>query len=231
MLPITIGVSRCLTGELSRYDGRAKYSKVCCSQLDKIFELYPVCPEVESGLSIPRPPIELVQFPKRIKVLGRDNSSLDVTDQLLSFCDQQATSFALLSGFVLTPRSPSCGLNSVEIKSPEGRLLSKSSNGLFVSSLIKHFPYLPLIEEPYLAEEDVLSLFQVRVIVYHLIKQGEVFSKELLVKCIYRDLMLNIEETDSKESQMMVISKRLGEMSRAQVTNLLAILKENQSDI
>ncbi|MGB0238476.1 MAG: hypothetical protein ACPG4B_07770 [Cycloclasticus sp.] len=43
------------------------------------FELYSVCPEVESGISIPRPPIELVKFQKG---LGRDDASLDVTNQL-----------------------------------------------------------------------------------------------------------------------------------------------------
>lgn len=230
MLPISIGISRCLIGDAVRYDGTDKYSKLCRSQLSANFDLNSICPEVESGLSIPREPIELIQYSNKLKVLGRDDSSIDVTGQLLNFLNHKVPLLTLLSGFILTPRSPSCGLNTVVIKSPEGQVLSRSSNGLFVSSLIKNFPTLPLIEEPDLAEEGVLSLFQLRVIVYYLIRQEKLFARELFDKPIYWELVTNLHGDDSKNNQMMALNQRLDEMTNVQVTKLLRVLKESLND-
>jgi len=230
LLPISIGVSRCLVGDSVRYNGTDKYSIVCCSTLAENFELHSICPEVESGLSVPRAPVELVQYSKRLKAQGRDDLSVDVTDQLLTFFDHKVPTLASLSGFVLTPRSPSCGLNTVVIKSPDGDVLSRQANGLFVTSLMKHFPYLPLIEEPALVEESELSLFQLRVIVYYLIKKGILFSKEPIDKSVYGRLVGNFHGGESKKNQMMTLNKRLGLMTDEQITNLLTVLKENLND-
>ena len=99
-----------------------------------------------------------------------------------------------------------------------------------VRSLIKHFPTLPLIEEPDLAEEGVLSLFQLRVIVYYLIRQEKLFARELFDKPIYGDLVINTHGDDSKKNQMMALNQRLDEMTNVEVTNLLTVLKESLND-
>ncbi len=229
-MPIIIGMSRCLMGDPVRYDGRSKYSETCHLHLADCFVLYSVCPEVESGLSIPRPPIELVKCPNGLKALGRDDSSLDVASQLQSFCDRQVAGLSFLSGFVLVPRSPSCGLNTVPIKSPRGRPLSKNGSGLFVTNLREHFPDLPVIEEPDLSDHYALSLFQLRVIFYYLIRQGTVFSKELLAHQMYRDLVHNVEQNYSIKKQIMALNKRLNEMEESKMTDLLVILREHQCD-
>ncbi|WP_368670907.1 DUF523 domain-containing protein [Myxococcus sp. AM010] len=51
-------VSACLLGEACRYDGRCQRSeRVLAALADK--DVVPVCPEVASGLPVPRPPVDL----------------------------------------------------------------------------------------------------------------------------------------------------------------------------
>ncbi|WP_240358550.1 DUF523 domain-containing protein [Myxococcus vastator] len=51
-------VSACLLGEACRYDGRCQRSeRVLAALEDK--DVVPVCPEVGSGLPVPRPPVDL----------------------------------------------------------------------------------------------------------------------------------------------------------------------------
>lgn len=51
-------VSACLIGEACRFDGRSKRSERVMAALEGK-EVVPMCPEVGSGLPIPRPPVEL----------------------------------------------------------------------------------------------------------------------------------------------------------------------------
>lgn len=153
MLTINIGISHCLLGAQVRYDGKGKRSSICSSFLANDYNLLPICPEVEAGLSIPRPAVELVQYPHEIKALGRDDNLVDVTSTLRQFCATQVPQLTDLSGFILTPRSPSCGLNTVPIKSPHGQLLNANGRGIFAELLVDHYPSLPVIEEPELAKK------------------------------------------------------------------------------
>jgi len=227
---IKIGISRCLIGDPVRYDGASKYSEICCTQLATNYQLIAICPEVDSGLSVPRPPIELIQHVDGTKLIGRDNSSIDVTAKLISFFDSQVALFSSLSGFILTPRSPSCGLKSVAIKSPTGQLLSETSDGFFTASLINNFPYLPLIEEPFLADQRKLLLFQIRVIFYYLIQQNRLHSNQLIKHVTYAKLLVNIEGEETKKNKIITINKLLADMSREQLDPLLNILTENIND-
>ena len=229
-LPIRIGISRCLIGDSVRYDGANKYSKICCTELSKGFQLIPICPEVGAGLSVPRPPVELIQHIDGTKVIGRDDSSIDVTDKLIRFFDSQVPVLNSLAGFVLTPRSPSCGLTTVPIKSPNGRLLSKTGNGFFTTSLINHFPYLPLIEEPFLADQRELLLFQIRVIFYYLIHQNILFCNQFTEHVICAKLLDNIDVGDSKNKKMITLNTLLTGMRSEQLDPVLNILRERLND-
>ncbi len=68
MKTIKIGISRCLLGQRVRYDGADKYSRICNEDLAERFELVSVCPEVDAGLTVPRPPVEL-QSPLLLKLV------------------------------------------------------------------------------------------------------------------------------------------------------------------
>lgn len=227
MIPINIGISRCLTGDEVRYDGKGKYSAVCHMVLSKNFQLTPICPEVESGLPVPRPPIELIQYPNRVKLIGRDDRSINVTTQLKKFCDNRVPLMNLLSGFVLTPRSPSCGLSTVSLKSPNGEQRSSSSMGYFTKALSHQFTQLPLIEEPSLADERLLSLFQIRVIFYYLVRQGRLFTGGFLNESPYATLLNNVNKTGPKENLLMELNNSLDGLLEEQIKELLMLLREN----
>ncbi len=101
-------ISACLLGEPCRFDGRGKLNNELLDALgDKI--LIPVCPEVEGGLPIPRPPAE-------IKGAGvfRENGE-DVTESFqrgASLCTAKAVSIHA-SHAILKSRSPACGCGKV----------------------------------------------------------------------------------------------------------------------
>ena len=55
-----VGISRCLLGENVRYDGGHKLDRFLRDALGRHVEFVPVCPEVESGLPVPREAMRLV---------------------------------------------------------------------------------------------------------------------------------------------------------------------------
>src|SRR5512135_3707664 len=60
---IKIGISACLIGEKVRYDGGHRLDRYVTDTLGHYFEWFPVCPEVEYGLPVPREPMHLVGDP------------------------------------------------------------------------------------------------------------------------------------------------------------------------
>jgi len=80
-----LGVSQCLLGDAVRYDGQSKANQIILKQLAPLFQLVPVCPEVEAGLSIPRPAVQLTGSIENPRLIGRDDVSLDVTNTLSKY--------------------------------------------------------------------------------------------------------------------------------------------------
>ena len=78
-----IAISACLAGEAVRYDGASK-PLPDTDFFERHFQLISVCPEVGAGLSVPRPPVQLVQTQQGVRALGRDDPSIDVSNTLLA---------------------------------------------------------------------------------------------------------------------------------------------------
>lgn len=144
-----VGVSRCLLGDAVRYDGDSRANTTVIETLGKLFELVPVCPEVEAGLTIPRPPVQLTGSIDNPRLTGRDDSNLDVTDILAVYCKQKPAELNNLCGYVFKSRSPSCGLNSTPVFI-DGECVSEDSRGVFARALCKLYPDLPVTEETWL---------------------------------------------------------------------------------
>ncbi len=113
-------VSACLLGKRVRYDGRAlAVSKEILQRWIDDGRVVSVCPEVDSGMSIPRAAAEIVGG-NGVDVLANtarvvDNTGVDVTDYFmrgagiaLALCQRENISVALL-----TESSPSCGSSSI----------------------------------------------------------------------------------------------------------------------
>jgi uncharacterized protein YbbK (DUF523 family) len=153
-----IGVSRCLLGDAVRYDGQSKTNQIILEQLEPLFEFVPVCPEVEAGLSIPRPAVQLTGSIENPQLIGRDDVSIDVTDIMHRYCQSKPAELAQLAGFIFKSRSPSCGLNSTPVF-VDGRCVTENSRGVFARRLCAAFPDLPVIEDSALDDTALLEDF------------------------------------------------------------------------
>jgi uncharacterized protein YbbK (DUF523 family) len=163
---IKVGISSCLLGAYVRYDGGHKRDKPITDRLSPVFEWVPVCPEVDSGLGVPRQPVRLVrQDQGAVKVLGAMDPRLDVTASLTEFSHSRMPDLATIRGYIVKSKSPSCGMTQVPIHSPDGRSES-SGPGVFTSILMQTYPLLPVEDEESLAGPARRENFLERVRVY-----------------------------------------------------------------
>jgi len=153
-----IGISQCLTNRIVRYDGKTQFNSKLIDELSSHFTLLAICPEVESGLSVPRPPIELVKIADSIRVLGRDNKSIEVTDSLTDYSNKKVLSISHLSGYIFKARSPSCGVATTPIFNQEGAV-KYYSNGVFVDALLAEYPEMPVIDDADIFKNEILANF------------------------------------------------------------------------
>ena len=161
-----VGVSQCLLGHAVRYDGASKPNDTIINELDKIFDLVPICPEVEAGLGIPRPAVQLTEDLSNPNVTGRDDPSLDITLQMHDYCKQKTNQLSGLAGFIFKSRSPSCGLNSTPVFI-DNLEISLTSRGMFARAITRTFPELPVIEETEFVPRDALENFIEEVMESH----------------------------------------------------------------
>lgn len=153
-----IGVSRCLLGDAVRYDGQSKPCALVIDKLTQHFELIAICPEVEAGLSIPRPPVRLSGHLEQPRLTGRDDPAIDITELMHSYCRKKIPALEYLSGFILKSRSPSCGLHSTPLFIDDA-CVSETASGVFARALQAAYPTLPAIEETGLESPAALENF------------------------------------------------------------------------
>jgi len=149
-----VGVSQCLLGNAVRYDGQSKANQVVLKHLSQVFELIPICPEVEAGLGIPRPPVQLTDDIENPRLTGRDDKSIDITDIMNNYCHNKPTELKQLNGFIFKSRSPSCGLNSTPVFI-NNQCATENSRGVFARAMINQFPNLPIIEDSIFTKESI----------------------------------------------------------------------------
>ncbi|MHC4404844.1 MAG: 2-thiouracil desulfurase family protein, partial [Planctomycetota bacterium] len=144
--PIRVGVSACLLGEKVRFDGDHKRAAYVADVLGEHLELVSVCPEVELGLSVPRPTLRLERAGTDV-ALVMPHTGRNLSRKMRSYARAKVTleSKEGLSGFVLKARSPSCGLQT-RAYTASGRR-ARSAPGLFAEVLLRHLPDLPAIDE------------------------------------------------------------------------------------
>ncbi|MET1255001.1 DUF523 domain-containing protein [Aliikangiella maris] len=164
-LKIKIGVSSCLLGYKVRYDGEHQFNPSVKQLSDLDFKLIPFCPEVDIGLGVPRPKIQLVKRGTQIICLDKATYQIDYTQQLIDACNQQKKWLSQVSGYIFKSKSPSCGLSRV--KTDDNGSLIPSGEGIFANQVKYLFPDLPIIEEDSLAHEDLARQFIDSVIKYH----------------------------------------------------------------
>ena len=161
-----VGVSQCLLGDAVRYDGKSKANNIVLEKFCDTFTLIAVCPEVEAGLSIPRPAMQLTDSIENPRITGRDDPAIDVTEIMHSYCVTKPAEFEQLSGFIFKARSPSCGLISTPVFI-DNVCATDKSRGVFARAICKAYPDLPVIEEAGLETKDQRDSFIQAVLKRH----------------------------------------------------------------
>ncbi len=164
---IRIGVSACLLGQPVRFDGSHKHDRYLTNTLGEYLDFVPVCPEVESGFSIPRETLRLVGDPEAPRLVT-SRTNIDHTDRMLGWAEKRVRELEAenLCGFIFKSDSPSSGLMRVKVYNPKG-MAEKKGVGLFARAFTRHFPLLPVEEEgrlndPVLRETFIEQIFTLK---------------------------------------------------------------------
>jgi uncharacterized protein YbgA (DUF1722 family)/uncharacterized protein YbbK (DUF523 family) len=165
--PIRVGISACLLGEPVRWDGGHKRDSYLTDVLGPCFEWVPVCPEVETGMGTPRPPVRLVRVRGQLRMRGAEDGS-DWTRTMEGYAARRLRGLAAqgLCGYVLKKGSPSCGMERVAVHRGKGSP-EKSGRGLFAAALLRRFGSLPVEEEGRLRDARLREAWIERVFAYH----------------------------------------------------------------
>jgi len=111
-------------------------------------ELVPVCPELEAGMSVPRPAIDLVMGETGLRVVDRV-ADLDHTEALTSVALAHAHSAreSQADGLVLKAKSPSCGVGTApRIHGKTGEVIG-TGDGVLAGELRRVLGDVPWIDE------------------------------------------------------------------------------------
>ncbi|GBE57817.1 hypothetical protein BMS3Abin01_00743 [bacterium BMS3Abin01] len=148
---IRLGISSCLLGQRVRYDGGHQQDRSLAGTLGRLFDLVPVCPEVEAGLGVPREPMRLVGGPGRLRLITVD-TGIDLTAKVDGWARNRLKQLRdeELSGFIFKGGSPSCRL----------------AGGIFARVFMDTFPLAPVEEDDRLGDLAVRKDFIERVYVF-----------------------------------------------------------------
>ena len=160
---IRLGVSACLLGDEVRHDGGHKRDAFLVDTLGPFVEWVPVCPEVEIGLGVPRPPIRLVGEAETPRLVA-ERTGEDLTARMQRWAAGRVAELAGLGlhGYVLKRGSPSCGLVRVRVYGEDG-MPGRVGRGLFAAALTDALPLLPVEEEGRLTDAGIRESFIERV--------------------------------------------------------------------
>jgi len=136
---ISIGISACVYGCKTRYNGKGIDVMRFFGREKESFVFTPVCPEVQSGMGIPRDPISLRggggddvwQGDAKIKNRGGEDVTESVKDGCI--CCMKTLEKAKVDAFVFMEGSPSCGVYRTSLK---GRRLGHPP-GIFGALLLE----------------------------------------------------------------------------------------------
>jgi uncharacterized protein YbbK (DUF523 family)/predicted RNA-binding protein with PUA-like domain len=162
-----VGVSACLLGQEVRYDGGHKRDRWISGELARRVRFVPVCPEMEIGLGTPRPPIRLEEGSLGVRLV-EPSSGRDLTATMRRFAEGRARALREMgiAGFVLKARSPSCGIDDVEVRPRGGGAARRGERGRFADALLRILPGLPVADEERLRDPRARRAFLGRVLDY-----------------------------------------------------------------
>jgi uncharacterized protein YbgA (DUF1722 family)/uncharacterized protein YbbK (DUF523 family) len=167
MEKIKLGISACLLGENVRYDGGHKLDLFLTETLGQYVEYVPVCPEVESGLPVPRESMHLEGNPDSPRLMTI-RTKQDLTERMIQWARKRVAGLEKegLCGFIFKSDSPSSGMERVRVYNKKGMPVKKGV-GIFARIFMDHFPLLPVEDEgrlhnPKLRENFIERIFTLK---------------------------------------------------------------------
>jgi uncharacterized protein YbbK (DUF523 family) len=163
---ITLGVSSCLLGERTRYDGAHTRDQFVTSVLGKWVEFVSVCPEIECGFGVPREPLRLVGDPKSPCLISV-HTGQDYTPLMLRWARKRMVTLKKqdIWGFILKSKSPSCGIERVKVYDKNGAAINKG-RGLFALVFSEHLPRVPIVDEKGIHNSKTFKNFIGKIFVF-----------------------------------------------------------------
>jgi uncharacterized protein YbbK (DUF523 family)/uncharacterized protein YbgA (DUF1722 family) len=179
---IRVGLSACLAGDEVRFNGGHAHQRYLTKTLGRFFEYVTICPEIEAGMTVPRPAVRLVADGERIRVVDPKNG-VDWTAAMEQHAVQRAgiVDEENLSGFILKSKSPSCGVERVKVYD-HNDVPNAKGRGVFAEELLRRYPWLPVEEEGRLNDPVLRENFIERVFAFDRLRS--VFAGEWTIGTI-----------------------------------------------
>ena len=162
----TLGVSACLLGQPVRFDGGHKNNRFIADTLAGHIDFEPVCPEIESGMAVPRPTIQLRQVGDEVRLVEGKQPDHDMTGQMSEYAQARLDSLSHLDGYIFKKDSPSCGVFRVPVVMNEQGYRNREGTGLFARAFMDRYPLIPVEEEGRLNDALLRENFLERVYAY-----------------------------------------------------------------
>ncbi|TCK93308.1 uncharacterized protein YbgA (DUF1722 family) [Natranaerovirga hydrolytica] len=155
-------ISKCIEFEKCRYEGSI-VNNTLVKRLKEYFVFYPLCPEVEVGLTVPRETLRLILDEKANTRLVFSKSGEDITQRMETYAKDKAIELSQMSidGFLLKSKSPSCGVKDIKVYKSYGKapLVPKKAKGVFAEIIGDYFNGLPIEDEGRLTNHDIREHF------------------------------------------------------------------------
>lgn len=166
MQKIKIGISSCLLGEKVRYDGGHRLDRYITDTLGHYFEWFPVCPEVEYGLPVPRESMHLIGDPASPRIVTI-RTGVDHTEGMKKWAADKLTQIEKedLCGFIFKSKSPSSGIGGIKVYASSG-IPSNKGTGIFGGAFMRYFPLIPVIDDGRLHNPNLRENFIEQALIY-----------------------------------------------------------------
>lgn len=163
---LTLGISSCLLGNEVRYNGQHKLNRYLRDILGRYVNYYPVCPEVECGLPVPREAMHLSGDPDNPRLVTV-KTDIDHTDRMGVWAENKLDDMekAGLCGFIFKTKSPSSGLRDIKVYN--GKSIKYNGVGLFAKAFTERFPHIPVEDDGRLNDPGIRENFIQQIFIYH----------------------------------------------------------------
>ncbi len=161
--PVVV-LSRCINKEPVRYNGGIVTDDFA-KKLEKYVDYITVCPEVDIGMTVPRPTVVLAKINNSIRMI-EPTTKTDYTEKLENFSKTFLENIKDVDGFLLKAKSPSCGVSDTKLYQPDLKHTIGKTDGLFSKVAKEKYPYLPIEDEGRLHDFWIRQDFLTKIFTY-----------------------------------------------------------------